>query len=196
MKRDDYRPTTRRGYNLDEVISALQKSIRRGDARLAVYFSMELFESGFEQYAWRRLLTCSAEDIAGITTTEIKSLFDSADVVRKARTPDRIFLAKAAIVLARAEKSRDADHASCLGYDLHVPSDQDIRRAIDDARDEVQPIPDYALDVHARRGRAAGKTKTDFFLDEFDALSPRTPGLFDSDVEALRRGERTLKKKS
>jgi len=69
-----YEARTTRGYGLNEVVSAMQKAIRRGDERLAGYFTIELFESGFEQYAWRRLLTISAEDCARIITQEVKAL--------------------------------------------------------------------------------------------------------------------------
>lgn len=34
---------TTRGYALSDVASALQKTIRRGDARLAGYFAIEMF---------------------------------------------------------------------------------------------------------------------------------------------------------
>ena len=44
-----------------EVSSAMQKAIRRADAKLAGYWALELWESGFGQYVWRRLLTVSAE---------------------------------------------------------------------------------------------------------------------------------------
>lgn len=54
------RPKTTRGYDVFEVISALQKAIRRGDAKLAGYWAVELFESGFHQCAWNTLLVISA----------------------------------------------------------------------------------------------------------------------------------------
>jgi replication-associated recombination protein RarA len=53
---------TRRGYQFSEVSSAMQKGIRRGDAALAGYWALELWESGFGKYCWKRLLTVSAED--------------------------------------------------------------------------------------------------------------------------------------
>jgi replication-associated recombination protein RarA len=187
---------TTRGYQLGEVISALQKTIRRGDERLAGYFAMELFESGFEAYAWRRLLTISAEDCHGCITQEIKALYDSAALVKKTRkTPERIFLAKAAVVLAAAKKCRDADHMSCLMYDKQLPTDAVVRRAIDSARSERVDVPDYAYDCHTSRGKAQGLTRTDFFLSEHDALTPREPGLFDRDLETLRREARPTRKR-
>jgi len=54
---------TKIGYVLGEVVSALQKSIRRGDEEGALYWSLELSESSFGQYLWRRLLIIASEDI-------------------------------------------------------------------------------------------------------------------------------------
>lgn len=179
---------TTRGYRLGDVVSALQKAIRRGDERLSGYFAMEMFESNYEMYAWRRLLTISAEDCHGCITAEVKALFDCAVLVKKTRkTPERIFLAKAAVLLAQAKKCRDADHMSCLMYDRRLPADTVIEQALDEARANREDIPDYAHDVHTRVGRARGKTKRDFFLDEHDALRPRVEGLFDADLERVRR---------
>jgi replication-associated recombination protein RarA len=180
--------TTTRGYALGDVVSALQKTIRRGDERLAGYFAMELFESGFEAYAWRRLLVISAEDCHGCITQEIKALHDSAQVAKKGRHGSRrVFLAKAAIVLAAAKKCRDADHLTNLLYDQHVPDDATVAAAIAGSRADHAAIPDYAHDCHTAEGRRRGKTRRDFFVDEFDALTPRAPGLFDQAVDALRK---------
>ena len=57
--------TTRNGYACDEVISALQKSIRRGLEEQACMFAYELYISSpqLEEKLWRRLLTISVEDI-------------------------------------------------------------------------------------------------------------------------------------
>jgi len=47
------------------------------NAKLAGYWALELWASGFGQYVWRRLLTVSAEDCWGILTQEFKALHDS-----------------------------------------------------------------------------------------------------------------------
>lgn len=36
---------------------------RRADTRLAGYWALELWHSGFGNYVWKRLLTVSAEDV-------------------------------------------------------------------------------------------------------------------------------------
>lgn len=53
------------GHPGDEVISALQKFIRRGETELAVRAAYELYLTGEEltAYLWRRLLVISAEDV-------------------------------------------------------------------------------------------------------------------------------------
>nr|BDD44603.1 hypothetical protein 10 [Flavobacteriaceae bacterium] len=175
---------TTRGYTLLEVASALQKAIRRADARLAGYWAIELFESGFQKYMWRRLLTISAEDCWGIITHEVEALFRSWEVIHKQKKgKGRIFAAKAVILLAEARKCRDADHLTNLVYDPKELSDEELEAAIDEAREQTEAIPDYAYDCHTSKGKKAGKTKADFFREEQAALNPKQPGLFDHLLE-------------
>jgi replication-associated recombination protein RarA len=181
-----YRMTTRRGYDFGEVSSALQKAIRRNDARVAGYFAVELFESGYGLYCWKRLLTISAEDCAGIITQEIKALCDAYLLINKGEEKEkgRIFIAKATIILCTVPKSRDADHLTNLVYDRKSRiSDGAILKLLEVARAEKEPIPDYAFDCHTWQGKRNGKTKQDFIHDEFNALNPRQPGLFDADLK-------------
>ena len=46
---------TKNGYRLDEVVSALQKSIRRGQEERALYWSYEIIHGGYIGYFWRRI---------------------------------------------------------------------------------------------------------------------------------------------
>ncbi len=175
---------TVRGYALLDVTSAMQKAIRRSDARRAGYWAVELFESGYQQYMWRRLLTISAEDCWGVITHEIEALYRSWQVIHKQKAGrGRVFAAKAVILLAQARKCRDADHLTNLVYDPQTIPDAQLERDLDEARKAPEPIPDYAHDCHTRKGRMRGKTKREFFKDEFRALKPREKGLFDDLVE-------------
>ena len=65
---------TNRGHNFYEVLSALQKAIRRGNARLACYWTAELYETGFGPRVWNRLLVISAEDCWGTVTQHVEAL--------------------------------------------------------------------------------------------------------------------------
>lgn len=183
-----FRPHTKRGYNLLEVASCLQKAIRRGDTALAGYMAIEMFESGYHAYCWKRLLTISAEDCAGIITQEIKACYDSFMLLNEgAKKPrSRIFLSKAVIVMCQARKSRDADHLTNYVYDRELIEANKLNDAVEEARRNPEniPLPEYTFDVHTTRGRKKGKTKEQFFVDEMKALHPREPGLFDNLVES------------
>jgi hypothetical protein len=195
-----YTIQTINGYALLDVASILQKSIRRGDARLAGYFALELFHSGYQKYMWKRLLTISAEDCHQMMTTEIwnlKEAFDFVNADKKTKKPKgRIFISKAVISLCSCYKNRDADHLQNLIYDKIIFSDEDVEefnQQCEKADDEVQklvedleehvPIPEYAYDVHTKKGRQKGMTKEDFFKDEQEALHPKQKGLFDNLVD-------------
>lgn len=184
---------TIRGYQFFEVSSAMQKAIRRSDARLAGYWAIELFESNYSTYVWKRLVTISAEDCAGIITKEVLALYQGFMMINKrapkGKVKGRIFIAKAVILLCAATKSRDADHLTNLIYDRMGVDEKALEADLDAARANPEPIPDYAFDVHTQAGRKRGKTKDDFFRDEFDALKPRQNGLFDGDVEKLKGGK-------
>jgi replication-associated recombination protein RarA len=174
---------TKRGYQFSEVSSAMQKAIRRSDAKLAGYWALELWESGFGKYCWKRLLTVSAEDCWGILTLEVKALHDGYQTVNEGlpakQHRGRIFISKAVILLCMAKKSRDADHLQNFVYDQMAGLAPDT--LAEDLRQggDYVPIPAYAYDCHTREGRKRGKTKKDFFTAEQAALKPFQPGLFD-----------------
>ena len=177
---------TKRGYEFGEVSSAMQKAIRRGDTRLAGYWALELWASGYGNYVWKRLLTVSAEDCWGILTQEVKALHESYALVN-ANVPakqakGRIFISKAVILLCAAKKSRDADHLQNFVYDQMAGVDAD-KLAGDLLKAGREKIPDYAFDCHTQKGRKMGKSKAEFFRDEQAALEPFQPGLFDDLIE-------------
>lgn len=166
------------GYDFFEVSSAMQKAIRRADTGVAGFFALELWTSGYRDYVWKRLYTISAEDCYGIITKEIEALWQGHELVNKkpAEPKGRIFVSKAVILLCECRKNRDADHLQNLIYDRR---DIDIEKWIEDARRSPISIPAYTFDVHTRKGKKLGRTKEEFFHEEFEALTPREPGLFD-----------------
>ena len=153
---------------------------------MAGYWAIELFESGYQGYLWRRLLTISAEDCWGVITEEIKALHDSWLIIHtKKKGGGRIFAAKATILLAMARKCRDADHLTNLVYDPKEVSEESIQAELEEARKNPEKIPDYAFDCHTKKGRQRGKTKRQFFKEEQEALQPKEKGLFDDLAENL-----------
>ena len=171
--------TTIKGYDFFEASSALQKSIRRNNSKTAGYFALELWASGYANYVWKRLYTVSAEDCYGIITHEIQALHEGYKLVNEGKRDKkgRIFISKAVILLCECLKSRDADHLQNLVVDT---DNLDIDQIFDDIhKEEYIEIPEYAYDVHTRKGKRMGKTKKEFFNEEQTALKPFQKGLFD-----------------
>lgn len=168
-------------------MSAVQKAIRRGDAKIAAHFAIDLARSNYWRYLWERLLIISAEDISVSepVTQEIVALANAyAATVKK--KPRVIFVVKAVLLLAKARKCRDVDHLCVLSV---VPKDEEAE-ALEEAARKPLDVPEYAYDCHTSTGRARGKTKEDFIVEEFDGLKPREQGQFDFLVEPFRQGRK------
>ena len=170
------------GYDFFEVASAMQKAIRRADAAVAGYFALELWHSNYRDYVWKRLFTISAEDCYGLITKEIEALWQGHELVNKTASEPkgRIFVSKAVLLLCGCRKCRDADHLQNFIYDKRMV---DVEKWIEDVRKYPIPIPEYTFDVHTRKGKKRGRTKEEFFKEEYEALKPREKGLFDGIID-------------
>ncbi|MGH2614224.1 MAG: AAA family ATPase [Thermomicrobiales bacterium] len=138
------------GFMADELISALQKSIRRGLVENAVLVAYEMFASGaeLEDQVWRRLEIISVEDV-GMGRPDAPVIIGALDAFRRGaarESPDRlIYLVHAVRLLALSAKDRTSDEMATW-----------VRRVVDEgsARPEVF---DDALDMHTRRGQEMGR---------------------------------------
>jgi hypothetical protein len=156
----DGTPVSKNGYDKGEVVSALQKAIRRGEETRALYWAQELMESGETYRMWRRLIVIAAEDV-GVADPDmvmrIWAMNQAHNVGREANIP---FLA--VMLLCRAKKNREADDA-CYLYELRFKEGWKI------------PMPPEAVDGHTRRGRGQlyemarqqGKDWADLWNEEF-----------------------------
>jgi hypothetical protein len=190
---------TRRGYNIYEVLSAFQKAIRRGNARMACYWAAELYESGFGPHVWNRLLVISAEDCWGTVTQHVEALrqevkaLESADKqINKGKDGGKkkplnvLFVLKAAYLLATAYKNRDVDNFYCLVYQPAAIPEKELLADLEDSKDLKEPIPPEALDKHTVEGKkrlqAMGwseKQMTEqFIVNETKRLKPYHEGEF------------------
>ena len=143
-------PTTPKGYDLHEVISALQKEIRRCKEYEAVYWATEL-ESFNPKALWNRLRVIASEDIgladplASLIIDVLEKQYYAADK----KDSSRLFVVHAVLYLARSPKSRMVDNLLAVVYN-------------DEERHE---IPDYALDMHTIRGKKMGRGLEHFFAE-------------------------------
>jgi replication-associated recombination protein RarA len=153
------------GFLCGEVASAMQKAIRRGNEREALFWASELDLAGYGGYVWKRLRIIASEDV-GLADTEAviatRVLYDNWLEAKKAKNEDAmpLFLAHAVLVLARAAKSGIAVHAWMTFYE-------------GDRQAMAMEIPDHALDMHTARGRRMGRGKQ-HFLEEAGRLENET----------------------
>ena len=136
------------GYPLDELISALQKDIRRGNEYQAMYWAAQL-EDDYPEVLWNRLVVIASEDIGianSMVSTIIETLRSQYEQTRgKNNDPSRLFLAHAILKLCRTPKSRIVDDF------IHV-----VYHEIQHEYKRLT-IPSYALDQHTTRGMKKGK---------------------------------------
>lgn len=158
------RTKTRNNLPADEVISALQKSIRRGYTEAACEFAYELYISSpqMEEKLWRRLLAISVEDI-GFGNLEASIYINTLNHMRQSfeyNEPDRaMFIFHAIRILAESTKDRSTD----LLKNIVIKSF---------AMGYVPEIPDYALDKHTTRGAEMGRDSM-HFLNEASKVHPQ-----------------------
>lgn len=141
--------TTIHGYDVWEVMSALQKAIRRGEEVLAYYWVCELEASGKLAFAVTRLKIILHEDIGlgdPIAVLFSKQALDQMLEWHQDRKGEtwKLALANLITAMARAKKSRLADHfrgAMEAGFERGFQPD----------------IQDEALDRHTGRGRSLGR---------------------------------------
>lgn len=131
------------GYRFDEVTSAMQKEIRRGDEEAAVWWGTLLYDAS-PHYAWKRVLVTAAEDV-GFASPEAVSLACSlgrawlqCNQTSYYVSPHHI--AMAIMALCRAPKSTEVEDLQNLTVELQTKG----------ARREM---PSYAIDGHTKRGR-------------------------------------------
>ena len=151
----------------DEVISALQKEIRRGRTENAALLAFEMIATSpeLEQTLWDRLAVISVEDI-GFGDPHAPTVIDALERMaqRFARgSGDRdLFAIHAVRYLSTQYKDRSTDEL----YNW-------LRLAVE--REGLRPaIPDYALDMHTARGQSAGRGVR-HFLDEGAQVHPELP---------------------
>lgn len=158
------RTVTQNGFAADEVISALQKSLRRGLVDNALLLGWEMFITSpeLEEKLWARLCVISVEDV-GFGNPNAPVIVETLYQMHK-RYPrpegDRfLFAAHAIRLIATGEKERTSDDMvnwAKRGTELG----------------ELKPeIIDVALDMHTRRGQEMGRDYA-FFMSEASKVEP------------------------
>jgi hypothetical protein len=140
---------SKNGYPMDEVTSALQKAIRRGDEEQAGFWALEMVDSGHWHYMLYRLSVTACEDIgladpmAAVLVNTVRGVIEKTMEAQRrrgwARFPNEM-LGFLLLYLCRAPKSRMCDDYIWLMQ----------KRRASGWRPE---IPEYAKDEHTKSGR-------------------------------------------
>ncbi|MHB0961101.1 MAG: AAA family ATPase [Pirellulaceae bacterium] len=166
------------GYDPFEVISAIQKCIRRGLEREAMLWCLEMAHTSKAYYSWMlgRLQVIAHEDIGLANPEAVQFVLATAAVAKEMHQKQgwRIMFGNCVRALARSQKSREGDHF------IWVTLNQ---------WETLGPgkIPDVALDQHTRRGKSMGRGLT-HFLEEGTKLDQP------SDVDCYREEAYDLKR--
>lgn len=152
MANEKFEMKTRKNYDFFEVSSAFQKSIRRGVDKDAIFFGIELAGSGYGNYLWKRIFVIVSEDI-GLANLElpaqVRALYENWKFLQEKNPEEATLpLIHAIMLMSRSPKSRMLDNIKIFALKTDYKPD----------------IPDYALDVHTRRGKSMGRSY-DFFLE-------------------------------
>lgn len=158
MSYDPWRKvTTRNGIPGDLVISALQKSIRRGltEAAVTIAYEMYITSEQFEDKLWRRLQAIAVEDV-GFGDLSAPVLINALNQMRQNfpyTDGDRpIFFVHAIRYLAAAKKDRTSDNLKNIVV-------------TEFAYGRTPIIPDFALDMHTEKGRSMGRDFKHFLAE-------------------------------
>lgn len=144
----------------DEVISALQKEIRRGHMENAVRLAYELIQTSpeLEEKLWARLAVISVEDVGMGNPNApvlINALYEMHARFSKGATDRPLFAIHAVRFLCEQEKDRSSDELLYWIKQTNQPPE----------------VPDYALDMHTKRGAEMGRDLK-YFYEEGSKIAP------------------------
>ena len=163
-------PPTRRGLDAYEVVSALQKAVRRSDPEAAAYWAIELAPA-HGNWLWSRLKTIAIEDCAPEATGLVTDITVLHRQWENAKGEDPMTVVRAAVALAIAPKSRVACWMTLV--------------VANDAYPPREP-PDEARDMHTRAGKRMGRG-IEHFIDEAAVLVPWSGDLAELEADMRER---------
>ncbi len=136
------------GYPSDQVISALQKEIRRCNFENATFFGMELLDSGeiFINKFWERMSVIVVEDVSDVQAINaIKNLKETYFNLKDSKKWDRDMQAiKAIQILSKSKKDRIISEM----YDyMKIKRKEGLKIE----------IPKYSIDMHTKQGKQENK---------------------------------------
>lgn len=172
MAKGNWKPQLKSGAPYDEVISGLQKMIRRGREREALILAQELFDSGFHAAVARRLMIIAAEDIGLANPSAVAQVYALCSgylIAKKDSSSGRVeplALIMSILLLARSSKNRECD-------DAQIVTVARVKAGKDSASKVIADNEDVIVDCHTERGKSRLKAQAEETLQEYDDLAMR-----------------------
>jgi replication-associated recombination protein RarA len=172
MTKSNWKPQLKSGVEYDQVISGLQKMIRRRKEREALILAQELFDNGFHSAVARRLMIISAEDI-GLANPEVVSqvyALCTGFIVAKKDSPsgrvEPLALIMSIILLARSVKNRECDNSQIVTIARTKTGQDSAARVI--AENEA-----LIVDQHTQLGKSRLASQAAESLQTYEDLAMR-----------------------
>jgi len=153
-----YKPQLKNGLPYDQVVSALQKMVRRGREREALVLGQTLFENNFGGALARRLMSIAAEDIGLANPQLVAHVYAicAAWLIAKKESKgghgEFLALAMCIISLCRSQKNRETD-------DAIVVTCRRMKDGLDSAAKVIADHLDLCVDSHTDEGKAKLRQK-------------------------------------
>src|SRR5713101_2237789 len=153
MAKGGWKPQLKSGVPYDEIISGLQKMIRRGKEREALILAQEMFDNDYHAAVARRLLIISCEDIGLANPAVVSQVYTlcTGYILSKKDSPsgkvEPLALYMAIILLARSGKNREID-------DSQIVTIARMKAGKDSAAKVISENEALIVDQHTERGRA------------------------------------------
>ena len=176
---------TLHGLPADELISGLQKCLRRGLAEKALLIAYEMFATSaeFEDHLWSRLSVISVEDVGRgniMMPVIVESLYRMHERISRPSGDRFLFAAHAIRLIAESPKDRTSDDMV------------NFAKLENQTRDKAPEIPDFAIDMHTKRGWDLGRGYEHFMKEASHIENPvkdRDSSYRDRIMAALESGE-------
>jgi len=169
----------------DEVISGLQKCLRRGlkEKALLIGYEMYMTSAELEEMLWSRLSVISVEDVGGgnpMLPVIVDTLYRTHQRYPRPVGDRFLFAAHAIRLIADSPKDRTTD--DMVNY----------ARLENQVRDHAPEIPDFAIDMHTRRGWEMGRGYEHFMTEASrveNVIEDRDTSYRDRIMAAIAAGE-------
>ena len=169
----------------DEVISGLQKCLRRGLAEQALLIAYEMYLTSkeLEEMLWSRLCVIAVEDVGAgniMLPVIVDTLFRTHERYPRPVGDRFLFAAHAIRLIAESPKDRTTDDMV------------NFARLENQVRDHAPDVPDFAIDMHTKRGAEMGRGYEHFMKEASrveNAIAPSDPSYRERIMAAIAAGE-------